>query len=346
MGIQGIPSPGSGLRLHLNENTGGCSPRVLAAIRGLAATDLSAYPDYAEAVAACARHFDVDPSWVLLVNGLDEGILMTAVGHVARVRAFDAEVIIPVPAFDPYVMATASVGASPVRVAPGPDFAFPTEAVLKAITTRTRLIFMNTPSNPTGRLIPLDDIAHVTEAAPHAAVLVDEAYIEFAGETFLPRLAQHQNMLVGRTFSKAYGLAGMRIGCLIGYPEILAPVRAVTPPLTVNIVAVTALQAALQNPEFLPAYARQVAESRATLYAACRRLGLRYWESAANFVLVEVGDPVAPFVEAMAARGVHVRDRSRDPYTPGCVRVTAGIVAHTERAIEALEAAVAARQEV
>ena len=344
MGIQGIPSPGRGLRLHLNENTGGCSPRVLEAIQGLAATDVSAYPDYADAVTACARHFDVDPSWVLLVNGLDEGILMTAVGHVARARVFDAEVIIPVPAFDPYVAATASVGAAPVRVAPGPDFAFPTDAVLKAITTRTRLIFMNTPSNPTGRLIPLDDIARVAEAAPHAAVLVDEAYIEFAGETFLPRLASHQNVLVGRTFSKAYGLAGMRIGCLIGHPDILAPVRAVTPPLTVNIVAVAALQTAIQDPEFLPAYASQVADSRVMLYTACRRLGLLYWESAANFVLVEVGEPVAPFVEAMAARGVHVRDRSRDPYTPGCVRVTAGIVAHTERAVEALEAAVAGRQ--
>jgi len=330
--------------LHLNENTGGCSPRVIDAIRAMTRTDLSAYPDYADAVVACATRFDVDPDWVLLVNGLDEGILMTAVGHIGRARAFDAEVIVPVPAFDPYVMATASVGATPVRVAHDHDFAFSTDGVLKAISTRTRLIFMNTPSNPTGRLIPLDDIARVAEAAPHAVALVDEAYIEFGGETFLPRLGAHSNVVVGRTFSKAYGLAGIRIGCMIGHPDALDAVRAVTPPLTVNIVAVTALLAALGDPAFLPAYAQEVAESRELVYAACRRLGLRYWESAANFVLVEVGDPVAPFVEAMADHGVHVRNRSGDPYTPGCVRVTTGIVAHTRRAIEALEAAAAARQ--
>jgi len=345
MKVQGIPSPGSGLRLHLNENTGGCSPRVVEAIRAMSATDISAYPDYAEAVSAAAKYFDVDPDWLLLVNGLDEGILMTAVAHVARPRAFDAEVILPVPAFDPYVKATASVGATPVRVTQGPDFTFPTEDVLKAITTRTRLLFLHTPSNPTGQLVPPDDIARVAEAAPHAVVLADEAYIEFGGRTFLPQLPLHQNVLVGRTFSKAYGLAGMRIGCLIGHPDILDPVREVTPPLTVNVVAVTALLAALQDPDFLPAYATQVARSREMLYDACRRLGLRFWPSSANFVLVEVGDPVGPFVESMAAHGVHVRDRSHDPYTPGCVRITAGIVEHTEAAVAALEAAVAARQQ-
>jgi histidinol-phosphate aminotransferase len=342
--IQGVPNPGTGLRLHLNENTGGCSPRVLDTIQRLAATDISAYPDYTAAVHAAARYFDVDPDWLLLVNGLDEGILMAALGHVARMRVFDAEVIIPVPAFDPYVQSTASVGAAAVRVEPGPDFAFPTAAVLKAITTRTRLIHLNTPSNPTGRLIPLDEIAAVAEAAPHAVVLIDEAYIEFAGETFLPRLGMHRNVLVGRTFSKAYGLAGMRVGCLLGHPDALDPVRASTPPFTVNGLAAAALEAALDDPDFLPAYAAQVARSRELLYDASRRLALPFWESAANFVLVRVGDPVGEFVDALARHGVHVRDRSRDPYTPGCVRITAGIVEHTERAGSALEAAVAARQ--
>ena len=343
MSVQGIPSPGTGLRLHLNENTGGCSPRVLEAIQSLTATDISAYPDYAEIVDACARHFDVDPDWLMLTNGLDEGILMTTVGYIARTRAFDAEVIIPVPAFDPYPAATASVGATPIRIQPGPDFSFPVDAVLGAITTRTRLIFLNSPSNPTGQLIDLDAIARVAESAPHAVVLVDEAYIEFGGQSFLRRLGSHSNVLVGRTFSKAYGLAGLRIGCTIGHPDALDPLRRVTPPLTVNTVAVTAVQAALTDLEFLPTYAAQVAESRERLFRACERLGLKYWNSAANFVLVHVGDPVRKVVEVMAAQGVHVRDRSGDPYTPGCVRITAGMIDHTERAIVALEAALAAR---
>ncbi len=115
MRLQGYPDPGDGLRLHLNENTGGCSPRVLDAIKKMQTTDVSTYPSYPELVRACARHFDVDPDWVLLTNGLDEGILMAAVGHISRARIHDAETIIPLPAFDPYPNSTSAVGATAVR---------------------------------------------------------------------------------------------------------------------------------------------------------------------------------------------------------------------------------------
>ena len=127
MKIQGYPNPGRGLRLHLNENTGGCSPLVLEALRTLRSDDVSTYPEYTDVVLACASHFDVDPEWVLLTNGLDEGLLMAAVGHIARRRIFDAETIVPLPAFDPYPNASVAVGATVIRVPPGPDYTFPTD---------------------------------------------------------------------------------------------------------------------------------------------------------------------------------------------------------------------------
>ena len=338
--LQGYPDPSPGLRLHLNENTGGCSPKVLEAIRRVDPRDVSTYPSYPELIRACARHFNVDPEWMLLTNGLDEGILMAAVGHIARARLHDAETIVPLPAFDPYPNATAAVGATAIRIPAEPDYAFQTEAVLRAITPRTRMIFLNTPNNPTGQLIAAADLRRIAAAAPRAIVLVDEAYIEFGGDTFLPELAAHPNVLIGRTFSKAYGLAGMRVGIVIGQPPALDPLRMVTLPFNINGVAIAATLAALEDQEFLPAYARQVAESRRRIYGACERLGLTYWPSAANFVLVRVGETVEPFVQAMAARHVHVRDRSKDPATPGCIRVTAGVLEHTDRAIEALESVV------
>jgi histidinol-phosphate aminotransferase len=343
MRIQGYPDPGAGLRLHLNENTGGCSPRVLDAIQRLRTTDVSTYPSYPALVQACARHFGVDPDWVLLTNGLDEGILMAAVGHIARMRAHDAETIIPLPAFDPYPNSTAAVGATAVRIPPRADFTFQTDEVIGAITPRTRMIFLNTPSNPTGRLIPLPDLRRIAEAAPQAVVLIDEAYIEFGGTSFLPELGTYSNVLVGRTFSKAYGLAGMRVGVVIGQPPSLDPVRAVTLPFNINAVAMAATLAALEDTAFLPRYAAEVARSRERIYEACRRLGLQYWESAANFVMVRVGDRVTEVVAALAARGVHVRDRSKDPATPGCIRVTAGLLTHTDAAIDALDAALSER---
>ena len=338
--LQGYPDPGPGLRLHLNENTGGCSPKVLEAIRRVDPRDVSTYPSYPELIRACARHFDVDPEWILLTNGLDEGILMAAVGHIARARVHDAETIVPLPAFDPYPNATAAVGATALRIPAEPGYVFQTDAVLRAITPRTRMIFLNTPNNPTGQLIAAADLRRIAEAAPHAIVLVDEAYIEFGGETFLPELAAYPNVLIGRTFSKAYGLAGMRVGIVIGQPPALDPLRMVTLPFNINGVAIAATLAALEDHEFLPAYARQVDESRRRIYSACDRLGLTYWRSAANFVLVRVGETVAPFVQAMAARNVHVRDRSKDPATPGCIRITAGVLEHTDRAIDALESVV------
>jgi histidinol-phosphate aminotransferase len=344
MPIQGYPDPGDGLRLHLNANTGGCSPRVLEAIRRVQTSDVATYPSYPALVGACAAHFDVDPDWLLLTNGLDEGILMAAVGHIARTRAFDAETIIPLPAFDPYPNSTAAVGATAVGVPPRPDYVFQTDEVIAAITPRTRMIFLNTPNNPTGQLIARADLRRIADAAPHAVVLVDEAYIEFGGETFMPDLPRYPNVLIGRTFSKAYGLAGMRVGIVIGQPQSLDPVRAVTLPFNINSVAMAATMAALEDSEFLPRYAQQVAESRRRLYAACRGLGLRYWESAANFVLVQVGDAVPIVVQALAARGVHVRDRSKDPTTPGCIRITAGMLDHTAAAIEALESVAAGRR--
>ena len=340
--IQGYPDPGDGLRLHLNENTAGCSPRVLEAIRNVDQSDVSVYPQYREAVTATARHFGVDPDWVLLTNGLDEGILMAAVGHIAKARVHDAETIIPLPAFDPYLNSTAAVGATAVRVPPGLDFVFPTQAVIDAITPRTRMIFLNTPNNPTGQLISIADLIRISEAASGAVVMVDEAYIEFGGTTFLPHLPKYPNVLVGRTFSKAYGLAGMRLGVLIGQARALDPVRTVTLPFNINGIALTAIRAALEDTEFLPRYAAQVQESRERLYAACRRLGLQYWPSAANYVMVHVGE-AAPYVRALAVKAIHVRDRSNDPTTPGCIRITAGMIEHTDTAIEALDSVVALR---
>jgi histidinol-phosphate aminotransferase len=192
-------------------------------------------------------------------------------------------------------------------------------------------------------LISIEDLTRISTAAGNAIVLIDEAYIEFGGESFLPHVAQHPNVLVGRTFSKAYGLAGMRVGIVVGQPPALQPVRDVTLPFNINVIALTAVHAALEDAEFLPRYAAEVAESRELLYAACRRLGLQYWESAANYVLVRVGE-TTPFIQALSARRIHVRDRSKDPATPGCVRITTGILEHTRAAIEALESVMAARQ--
>jgi histidinol-phosphate aminotransferase len=342
MRIQGIPDFGPGLRLHLNENTGGCSPKVVEAVRAFDARGLATYPDYRAAVIETAAFLDVDPEWLVLTNGLDEGVLLTAVAYLAPADT-RPEVVMAMPAFETYVTTAKAMRAHIVTVPPEIDYRFPVEGVLAAVTPRTKLIYVNNPNNPTGQPVSKDAIRRIAHAAPHAIVFVDEAYHDFMGENFLSEASAYPNVLIGRTFSKAHGLAGMRVGVMIARPEILEPIRFVMPLFNLNVVAVQALRAALTDTDFTPWYVGQVTESKSRLYAVLDRVGLRYWKSAANFVLVDGGTRAKEIVDGMIARGVLVRDRSHDPYCPNCFRITAGVVEHTQQAVAALEALCATR---
>jgi len=328
-----------GLRLHQNENTGGCSPRVLEALARLRADEIGFYPPYAGATAAVARYLDVPADRVTLVNGLDEGIMAAAVACLrADVGGPVLEAIVPEPAFEIFRFDTAVAGGTLVQVMPHPDFTFPLAEVLAAITPNTRVVFLTNPNNPTGVGMPLEAIRAIAQAVPPAAIVfVDEAYAEFAGVTFIPELDAFPNVIVGRTFSKAFGLAGLRIGCLVGHPETLDAIRKAVPVYSVNVAAAAAIQAALEDLDHLNGYLRQVAESKALLYAACDRLGIKYWKSLSNFVLVCAGDRTDAIVKGAFAKRIYLRDRSTEPGCAGCLRMATGIVDHTRRAIAVME---------
>jgi histidinol-phosphate aminotransferase len=328
-----------GLRLHQNENTGGCSPRVLEALRALRADQICFYPPYEATTRRCAEYLGVDPDRVSLLNGLDDGIMALAVGYLRPSTTGQlAEAIIPEPAFEIFTFDTEVVGGCPVRVMPKPDFAFALDDVLEAITARTRVVFLTNPNNPTGVSMPLEAIRAVASMVPREAVVfVDEAYAEFSGISFIPELDSYPNVIVGRTFSKAFGLAGLRIGAMVGSPDALEPIRLAVPVYSVNIAAVAALPAALDDHEFLAGYLSQVTQSKAMLYEACDRLGVACWKSDANFVLVRAGDRLDALMHAAAAHGIYLRDRSTEPGCEGCVRIGAGIVDHTRRVVAVLE---------
>jgi histidinol-phosphate aminotransferase len=328
-----------GLRLHQNENTGGCSPKVIEALARLRPDQIGFYPPYAEATDAIASYLGISVDRVALTNGLDEGIMALAV---ACLRAGPGEApfeaIVPEPAFEIFRFDTAVAGGTLVQVMPKPDFSFPLQDVLEAITPRTRLVFLTNPNNPTGVAMPLDAIAAVAGAVPRGAIVfVDEAYAEFAGVSFIPRLQAFPNVVVGRTFSKAFGLAGLRIGCLVGAPDTLDPIRRAVPVYSVNIAAAVAIVAALQDLDHLRNYLAQVAESKALLYEACDRLGLTYVPSSSNFVLVGAGDRADALVKGAFDRGIYIRNRSTEPGCAGRMRIATGIVDHTKRCIAVME---------
>ncbi len=334
-----------GLRLHQNENTGGCSPRVVAALRALDANQIGFYPPYAAATATCARHFGVDPKEIILTNGLDEGIMALAITRLRPTAgAPPPEAVVPEPAFDVYRLDAEVAGATVVSVAPTPDFLLPLHEVLRAITANTRVVFIANPNNPTGVSTPAETVSEIARRVPpEAIVFLDEAYAEFAGHSFISRLPSHPNVVIGRTFSKAYGLAGLRIGCLIGAASTLEPIRPAIPLYNVNVAAITAVTAAIADRDHLQRYLDQVRQSKQLFYEACDRLGLKYWPSDANFVLVNAGALTGALVEGLARRGVFVKDRSSEPGCAGCIRIVTGMVAHTRRCIDAIEQVLAVR---
>jgi histidinol-phosphate aminotransferase len=335
-----VATPSSGLRLHLNENTAGCSPAVLEALGRLTRVDLAAYPDYDAAVAAAATRLRVAPDSLLLTNGLDEGILAAAMVALRGCSpATPMEAIVVVPAFDMYASCTDAVGGTVVEVPLGPGFTFPLDALLGAISDRTRLVWLTNPNNPTGRSIPRDAVLRIAGAAPNALIFLDEAYVDFGGVTLIgdPAFQQLPHLVVGRTFAKAYGLAGLRAGAVVGDAKTIGSLRRVVPPYSLNACAAAALPVAFADTVYYDWYVEQVALSKTILYREFERLGITHWKSDANFVLARFPGRGGDIAAALAARGVHVRDRSHDRGCADCLRITAGVVDHTRALLTALE---------
>lgn len=340
------------IRLHYNENTAGCSPAALEALRSMSREDVGDYPDYEQITAHTARWLGISPEWVQLTNGLDEGlhaVAQHAAWHSDAAASHSgpgerAQFILPEPTFEMFEEFADIVRAELTRIPPGPDFEFPLARVLEAVQPRTRAIYLVDPNNPTGLPLPSGAAEAIASAAPQAIVFVDEAYADFSGRTMIgPSLDRYRNIVVGRTFAKGHGLAGLRVGALVAHPSTLDRVRQMLPPFNVNICAVRALGAALDDHAFLEWTVAQAAESRTLIEAMCGRQNLKYWPSAGNFVLVRIGDHAGAVAGALAARGILVRDKSAAPGCEGCLRITAGIVEHTTTMLAALEDILASR---
>jgi histidinol-phosphate aminotransferase len=308
------------LRLDFNENTVGASPRVIEYLREhLSEAGLAVYPEYAETKRALATFFGVEPEDFILTNGTDEAIQVLINTYVDD----DDEVLLLRPSYAMYRFYAEVAGAS-IREVPyrAEKLAFPLEELLGAIAPATRAILIANPNNPTGTGTSRAGIERILAKASGAAVLIDEAYFEFCGVTALPLLNDYPNLFVSRTFSKVYGMASMRLGCLFSQSGNVDFLHKAQSPYSVNTVATLAARAAIQDTTYIEKYVTEVLAARELLYVGLEKLGIKYYESKANFVLFQAGDRAIPIRDGLRRRGVLVRDRSYE--IPGCVRVTVG----------------------
>lgn len=324
-----------GLRLDFNENTVGCSPRVLEKLRNLDAEVLAKYPERGPVETAVADFLGVKSSELLLTSGADEAIHLLCEAYIEP----GDEALIVVPTYSMYRIYAMAASATVVSTLLSAGFQFSADDMIRRITKRTRLIAIANPNNPTGTVASTEDLLAVAHAAPEAAVLIDEAYFEFHRETILRAWEECPNLFVARTFSKAYGLAGLRIGVLAGPVEQMSAVRRVASPYNVNAVALACLPEAIADQNYIERYVEEILEARVRLERSLEASGIQFWPSRANFVLMRAGQSSAEasrFVELMRQRGILVRDRSADLGCEGCVRITLGPREHADNLLSAL----------
>jgi histidinol-phosphate aminotransferase len=320
------------LRLDFNENTFAPSPAVLKKLRNLTAEGMTVYPEREPVERLVAAHFGLESGQVVLTNGVDEAIHLLACAFLDE----GDEAVICTPTFFMYEVSIRMMTSGLRKVQTDSSLAFPFERFLATITPKTKLIIVASPNNPTGATVSREQILAIAAAAPQAVLMVDEAYFHFYGETVLNDVGRVPNLIVARTFSKAYGLASLRIGMVAGDAKLMQYVRKVSSPYNVNGVALAVLPESIADEAYLAWYVAQVHEGLERMFAALRELGVRTWPSAANFVLMDIGPKHKALCTAMRRRGVLLRDRSSDPGCDGYVRITIGVEEHVTRGIAAL----------
>lgn len=330
------------VKLASNENPLGPSPQALKAVR-VYLEELHRYPDGNgfELKTAIAAYHKVSPATITLGNGSNDVLELVA-------RTFlnpDHEAVFAEHAFAVYPLVTQAVGSrARVAAANRPDHSQPyghdLAAMAELINPHTRVVFIANPNNPTGTWLGREELLTFLESVPdHVLVVIDEAYSEYVEEPDYPDtiawLETFPNLIVTRTFSKAYGLAGLRVGYALSYPAVADLLNRVRQPFNVNSLALAAAAAALGDHEFV---ARSRALNRAGLHqlrTACDELGLSYLPSAGNFLCVHMGRPGREIFTALLAQGVIVRPV--DNYgLPDYLRITVGTAAENEFMVDAL----------
>ncbi|MFC5049502.1 histidinol-phosphate transaminase [Rubritalea spongiae] len=322
------------VKVASNENPLGPAPMALDAIRN-AASEMHIYPDGGgyKLRSALAEKYDLGLENVVLGNGSNEIIELLCHCFLNP----DAELIAAEHAFVVYKLMATLFGAGYVEV-PDPNFVHDLDAMADAITEKTRLVFIANPNNPTGTIVGEEEIERFMARVPeHVVVVFDEAYFEFLQDApdTLKYVREGRNVVVLRTFSKAYGLAGLRIGYGLAAPQVAAILQKARQPFNTNEVAQRAALASLEDTAHVENTVSNNSEGLAFYEAAFQERGMNYVPSVANFILVEVGDGDKVF-DAMLKQGVIVR-AMRGYKLPGWLRISVGTPEENARCIEVLD---------
>lgn len=320
------------LKLDFNENTVGPSQKVRNLIN-LDSSVLNTYPNYLGLREKLAEYVKTKPENIVLTNGSDEGIDLSMRCFVNK----NEEVIIPTPSYKLFYNYAQFSGAKIVKILYSPDFSFPAKEILKKISNKTKIIVICNPNSPTGTLVSLPNIKKIAKKAKNSVILVDEAYFEFSGISAISLLKKFPNIIILRTLSKAFGLAGLRLGYMIANKEIAQQITKAKSPYSVNLIAVKSAFLALDDLDYVKKYIREINKNKKLLEKFLEKRKIQYYESSANFIPVNFGQSKNFVKNKLFEKGILVRDVSSNPLLENCLRITIGAKKQMEILMKALD---------
>jgi histidinol-phosphate aminotransferase len=321
------------VRLDYNENTSGCSKKVIQKIRKLKPEDYATYPEYEGLNKSISKYCKIKPNEVLATNGSDDAIKLIIDCFIDN----NDESIIIEPTFGMYKFYLTVASAKITKLEYNEDLAFPTKNILKNVNKKTKLIVLCNPNNPTGTSIKKQDIIKILEKAKNSILLVDEAYYEFSKETVKDLINKYSNLIITRTFSKAFGLAGLRAGYIISNKNIINILSKAYSPYALNIIAKTAIEASLKDIEFMKSYRNRVINNKKRIQKEFNKLKIKTYSSKANFILARFNF-AKEVSDKLKQSNILVRSWKNDvSILKNCLRITTGDDKQTKKLIYAFK---------
>lgn len=310
------------IRLDLNENLMCCSPKVMAALKNINPEEIAMYPESGMLMERLARQYNLLPENVIVTNGGDDAIrciLDTYVDNQERA-------IIATPGYPMFKILLQQRNAQVIEVLYNQDFSFPAKNFLSAIGRGVRIAIIVNPNNPTGSSVQKDDLMRILEKAQESEVIVvlDETYYHYASKTYIELVKEFDNFIVMQTFSKAFGLTGLRMGYIMSNKFIIVQLDKINLPFPVNTIAITAAVAALEDTNFIETVVNEVQKEKEFLCEELRKLTIAVTMTDINFLLAHFGEQCNLVHQLLAQRGILVKNLNAIPLMQGCLRISIG----------------------
>lgn len=308
------------IKLDLNENLMGCSLKVIEALKKVTYDEISMYPEYDTFMNKLALYLNLETNNLMITNGADEALRVIMDTYLDK----GDEIIIPIPTFYIFESYSEIIGAKKKFVYYNNDLSFPVENILDNINNNTKMIAIVNPNNPTGTLIERQVIISILEKAKNSIVLLDEAYFQFSNKSCKDLINSYNNLIIVQTFSKGFGLAGVRLGYIISNENVIQNLKKIVLPFEVNGLSIIAGSAALDDLDFVDHYVNLVKDNRNYLLDELDKIGVKTYPSDANFIVANFGKNLDIVCKKLNEKNILVHNVSNLPLLDGCLRIAIG----------------------